>query len=40
MLKAYDNLKKNDLRNNLSEFLKEIIPVAEENNVKNGSPSR
>ena len=25
---------RDDLRNNLSEFLKEIIPVAEENNVK------
>ena len=34
MLKAYDNMKKNDLRNNFSEFLKEIIPVAEANNVK------
>ena len=34
MLKAYDNLKKNELRNNFSEFLKEIIPVAEEHNVK------
>ena len=34
MLKAYDNLKKNELRNNFSEFLKEIVPVAEEHNVK------
>jgi len=34
MLKEYDNIKKKELRNNLSEFLKEIIPVAEENNIK------
>ena len=34
MLKAYDNIKKNELRKNFSEFLKEIIPVAEENSVK------
>jgi mannonate dehydratase len=34
MLKVYDNLKKNELRNNFSEFLKEIIPVAEEHNIK------
>ena len=34
MLKLYDDINKNDLRNNFSEFLKQIIPVAEENNIK------
>ena len=34
MLLAYKDLKDEDLRNNLKYFLKEIIPVAEENKIK------
>lgn len=34
MLNAYKDINKNDLRENLKEFLREIIPVAEENKVK------
>ena len=34
MLKAYDEVDKETLKNNFSEFLKEIIPIAEENNVR------
>ena len=34
MLNAYKDISKNDLRENLKEFLEEIIPVAEENKVK------
>jgi mannonate dehydratase len=34
MLNSYKDISKNDLRENLKEFLREIIPVAEENNVK------
>tara|TARA_B100001250_G_scaffold174862_1_gene150395 strand:+ start:351 stop:1538 length:1188 start_codon:yes stop_codon:yes gene_type:complete len=34
MLDAYKNVKHNDLRENLRDFIRAIIPVAEENNVK------
>ena len=34
MLLAYKDFKDEDLRNNLKYFLKEIIPVAEENKIK------
>ncbi|MDC0195155.1 mannonate dehydratase, partial [Alphaproteobacteria bacterium] len=34
MLDVYRNIQHKDLRENLSDFIKEIIPVAEENNVK------
>src|SRR6056300_1218278 len=34
MLDAYKNVNHDNLRENLIDFLKEIIPVAEENNVK------
>ncbi len=34
MINAYKDINKNNLRENLKEFLKEVIPVAEENNVK------
>ena len=34
MLDAYKNVNHDNLRDNLIDFLKEIIPVAEENNVK------
>ena len=34
MLDAYKNINHDNLRGNLRDFLKEIIPVAEENNVK------
>ena len=34
MLNSYKDISKNELRENLKEFLKEIIPVAEENKVK------
>ena len=34
MLDTYKNIQHKDLRENLSDFIQEIIPVAEENNVK------
>ena len=34
MLLSYKNIDNDELKNNFSEFLKEIIPVAEENNIK------
>ena len=34
MLDAYKNVKHSDLRENLRDFIKAIIPVAEENKVK------
>ena len=34
MLDAYKNVRHEDLRENLSNFIKEIIPIAEENDVK------
>jgi mannonate dehydratase len=34
MLDAYKNVQHKDLRENLIDFIREIIPVAEENNVK------
>ena len=34
MLDVYKNVKANDLRENLRDFIREIIPTAEENNVK------
>ena len=34
MISLYRNYKKNDLQDNLKNFLKEIVPVAEDNNVK------
>tara|TARA_Y100001970_G_scaffold162493_1_gene198636 strand:+ start:6924 stop:8114 length:1191 start_codon:yes stop_codon:yes gene_type:complete len=34
MLNAYKNIKNKDLKQNLVEFLREILPVAEENNIK------
>ena len=34
MLDAYKNVTERDLKENLSEFIKEIIPIAEENGVK------
>jgi len=34
MLQAYKNIKDIDLKENLRDFLREIIPVAEENNIK------
>ncbi len=36
MLEAYNNFNKKDLQQNLIDFIKEIMPVAEENNVKMG----
>jgi mannonate dehydratase len=34
LFKAYEGIKENDLWENLKYFLQEIIPVAEENNIK------
>jgi len=34
MLNAYKDISRNELRENLKEFLREIIPVAEENKVR------
>ncbi len=34
MLLSYKDISNNELKNNFSEFLKEIMPVAEENNIK------
>ena len=34
MLLSYKDIDNDELKNNFSEFLKEIIPVAEENNIK------
>ena len=34
MLLSYKGIDNDELKNNFSEFLKEIIPVAEENNIK------
>ncbi|MDB0003314.1 mannonate dehydratase [Alphaproteobacteria bacterium] len=34
MLDAYKNINHDNLRGNLKDFLREIIPVAEENNIK------
>ena len=34
MLDAYKNVQHNDLRENLRDFIKAIIPIAEENNIK------
>ena len=34
MISLYRNYKKNDLQDNLKNFLQEIVPVAEDNNVK------
>ena len=34
MLLSYKDINNDELKNNFSEFLKEIIPVAEENNIK------
>ena len=36
MLEAYKNIDSQDLKQNLRDFIKEIMPVAEENNVKMG----
>ena len=36
MLNAYKDLDNIDIKQNLREFIKEIMPVAEENNVKMG----
>ena len=34
MLDVYKNVRHNDLRENLRDFIKSIIPIAEENNIK------
>ena len=34
MLDAYKNVQHNDLRENLRDFIKVVIPIAEENNIK------
>ena len=34
MLKLYKGVSKSDLQNNFTEFIREIIPIAEENNIK------
>ena len=34
MLEAYKNIQNQDLKENLRDFIREIMPVAEENNVK------
>ena len=36
MLKSYKGMKNKDIKENLREFIKEIMPVAEENKVKMG----
>ena len=35
-LNAYKDMKNKDIKQNLIEFIKEIMPVAEENKVKMG----
>ena len=34
MLDSYKNIKHSDLRNNLRDFIRAILPIAEENNIK------
>ena len=40
MIYAYKDMEKKELKQNLIEFIKEIMPVAEENKVKYGNSSR